>query len=533
MDDILYLESDSEITEAIDKLKESGKETVKLVVPARSSLLQSAVNVKLLKKTADNAKKNLVLITNDKTAKAIAGTVGIAVAASLKAEPKIPEVESEPVDSQPDIIEQPKGVASEDSQKPSDFEGEQIKPNRSQYNSQSVASKKKHKPKKEKVPSYSKLQKRIFIALAIIFGFVSLILGLMFLTNAKVIIFADGQKKEISPTFSLDSSISKSDFDKQAIAAKKVEINKDVSMNFTATGKKNVGTKATGKISIQNCDDTNTHNLASGSVVSSSGKKFTTNEAVTIKAGSAGGGVVSCSTAVEVGISASEAGDSYNLNGASFSLAGFSALYKATGSTSGGTSKEISVVSQADVDNAKKQMLEQNNAAAKDELTKKDSKNTKVFQETFNSEMNNFKSNPEVGSEASNASVSATINYSMLSASNDDLDKLFSQEASKDIENTQQIYSSGYENASYKLIKLSPGGSSAQMKANTNAYIGSKVDSADLSKKVAGKPKKQVEDIVRQNISDIKNVQVEALPFWPNMPMLSNNIKIEIKVSTD
>lgn len=531
MDDIIYLESDSEITEAIDKLKESTKQTIKIVVPARSSLLQSAVNVKLLKKTADTSQKKLVLITNDKTAKAIAGMVGLPVATSLKAEPKIPEIDKDPVDNQPDIIEQPKDT--EHTSKPSDFNDQPKRSESNNFAKKELSDKpKKHKQKKEKVPSYSKLQKRIFLAIGIFIGFILLVVAAMFLPNAKVIIFAKAEKSDINFSFNLDSSISKSDYEKSNIAAKKIEINKDVNANFTATGKKNVGTKATGKISVQNCDDTNTHNLPAGSTVSSSSKKFTTNETITIKAGTAGGGVVTCSSATDVNITATEVGDNYNLSGASFSLSGFSALYKATGSTSGGTSKEIIVVSQEDVDNAKKQMIEKSANSAKDELMKKESKDNKVFVETFNSEINNFKSSPEVGNEASNGTVSATVKYSMLSATTDDLDKIFVNQAEEDIEDDQQVYESGYKDAIYKLIKMSDNGSQAQIKVNAVSHIGSKIEKDDIAKKVAGKPKKQVEDIVKENIKDIKNVQTEALPFLPNMPMLPKNIRIEIKVDT-
>ena len=102
--EIIYLEVDAEITEAIDKLKHAQGEAVKLVVPARSSLLQSAVNLKLLKKAAKDHGKEMAIVTNDKTAKYLAGGVGLAVASSLKTQPKIPEAVKEELS--PDIIEQ-------------------------------------------------------------------------------------------------------------------------------------------------------------------------------------------------------------------------------------------------------------------------------------------------------------------------------------------------------------------------------------------------------------------------------------------
>jgi hypothetical protein len=46
----LYLEADEDITSAIDKLHKTVGDTVQIVVPKRSTLLQSIINLKLLKK---------------------------------------------------------------------------------------------------------------------------------------------------------------------------------------------------------------------------------------------------------------------------------------------------------------------------------------------------------------------------------------------------------------------------------------------------------------------------------------------------
>ena len=60
--DTLYIDVDDEITVIIDKVRSSDGKIVALVLPKRAATLQSVVNLKLLKKTAQSAKKNLVLI---------------------------------------------------------------------------------------------------------------------------------------------------------------------------------------------------------------------------------------------------------------------------------------------------------------------------------------------------------------------------------------------------------------------------------------------------------------------------------------
>ena len=85
-DNALYLEVDEDITSAIDKLNKISGDSVQIVVPKRSTLLQSVINQKLLKKAAENAHKKLVLVTNDRVATDLAARTGLAVATSLGAE---------------------------------------------------------------------------------------------------------------------------------------------------------------------------------------------------------------------------------------------------------------------------------------------------------------------------------------------------------------------------------------------------------------------------------------------------------------
>ncbi|MDP4038511.1 MAG: hypothetical protein Q8P54_00900 [bacterium] len=534
MNDIIYLESDSEITEAIDELKQSSGDMIKIVVPARSSLLQSVVNMKLLKKTADEAKKQLVLVTGDKSAAAVAGKVGLLVAATLKAEPKLISPQDEEAEEEPDIIEQTKSpqkqpVSKGDERQPAQSEGQSF----TRKNIDEAESTKPKKAKKSKVPNYSKLQKRIFVGIGIALALILLVFAGIFLISAKVIIFAQADKKDLGFNFTLNSSISTSDYQSLDISAKKVETSKDLNANFNASGKKDVGTKASGNIPIKNCEDTNPHNLPAGSKLTASGKNFITNNAVTIPDGQfSGGGLVCTSSAVTVAVTAADNGDSYNLTNATFTIISMSTKISGVGSTSGGTSKQVTVVTQADIDNAKKQMIDQASSSAKDELMKKDNKNTKVFAETYASDVTNFKSSVEAGGEATSGSVSATVNYSMLSASVADLNLMFNKQIEADTQSEMEIYDNGYSAAQFKLIKLVSSGN-AQIKANTVSYIGKKIDKDSLSKKLTNKPKKQVQDIVKDNVPDAKSVQVEGLPFSPNMPILAKNIKIEVRVNTE
>ena len=56
---VIYLEADEEITAATSRMLATSSDEVRIVVPKRSTLLQSVVNQKLLKRAADNAGKSM------------------------------------------------------------------------------------------------------------------------------------------------------------------------------------------------------------------------------------------------------------------------------------------------------------------------------------------------------------------------------------------------------------------------------------------------------------------------------------------
>ncbi len=74
-----YLEPDEEITSVIDRLKTIDEREVAIVIPKRAGLLQSIINLKLLKQQGERQHKELSIITTDKTGRNLASAVGLTV----------------------------------------------------------------------------------------------------------------------------------------------------------------------------------------------------------------------------------------------------------------------------------------------------------------------------------------------------------------------------------------------------------------------------------------------------------------------
>lgn len=92
--DVIYIDIEDDITSIIGKVKEAGAKIVALVPPKRIGVLQSAVNLKLLTKSATENDKRVVLITSDHSLTALAAGLKIPVAKNLQSRPEIPQMDS-------------------------------------------------------------------------------------------------------------------------------------------------------------------------------------------------------------------------------------------------------------------------------------------------------------------------------------------------------------------------------------------------------------------------------------------------------
>ncbi|MFH1534010.1 MAG: hypothetical protein ABID64_03700 [Nitrospirota bacterium] len=76
---VIYAEIDDEVTDIYDKFSSVRAKHVYIVLPKRAIFFQSIVNLKILKRKADDTGKIIYFITNDKNGIHLAGQVGIEV----------------------------------------------------------------------------------------------------------------------------------------------------------------------------------------------------------------------------------------------------------------------------------------------------------------------------------------------------------------------------------------------------------------------------------------------------------------------
>lgn len=273
--------------------------------------------------------------------------------------------------------------------------------------------------------------------------------------------------------------------------------------------------------------------MPAGTALTTGGKSFTLNSAVTVPGASFNNGQCSNPGKINGAITATQNGDSYNMSNATFAISGYGALVTATGSTSGGVSKTVTVVTQSDVDNAQKNMIEQANGSAKQDLSTKVGKDERLFEDTFTATVVNTNTTIAVGSEASKGSVSAQIKYTELAASNDDLSKVFDTQLQTQIPGGNQLYQNGSNDATYKVAQQESA-DKATMTATATAYYGQAIDTKQVAIAVAGKSKKSAFDVLKPQYPQVQAVLSETTPaLMPNLPFFANRITVELKVKTD
>jgi hypothetical protein len=424
----IFLEPNEEITSVIDKLAGASGGKVALVVPKNSTLFQSLVNLKLLAKQARELNREVVLITGNKVGQRLATQVGIETYATMgtirdaastptlsKSEPVQPAVSQQetlpdgtpirryvppsgrtetataaPVTDQGEPSESPKvtepsidsaelvapTVPIIDSSTPTDREVTEVVADEPAQETRTHA---QPEPPAElptiisraptqrrelhfELPWKSLVAAGVLLIVAFALTYVLLPKATLTVTLPAKAVSEDLELAIISSTEPADSSI----------PGKLLSVDKSLTKPIAATGKKDIGTKASGSVAFKNCEDTQSRSIPAGSKVTASAKTFTTNAALTIPAGSfSGGGTVCSSSAVNVTVTAESAGEAHNLSNATFTINGQSTRVSGTGTTTGGTTKQVTVLTQDDINKGLADLDAQASTEANAELATK------------------------------------------------------------------------------------------------------------------------------------------------------------------
>lgn len=560
--DVIYVDVDDEITGIIDKVTSAQAKVVALVLPKRATVFQSIVNMKLLKKRAESAKKNIVLITSEAGLMPLAGTVGLYVASTLQSKPEIPDAGAAVSDMPIDTDEGPVQMGGEEfdrnkanatpvgklaaSREPSvaqlpddgddtfELDNTELPTTDKEGNVNALAaaggSGKAAKGKKDKslkVPNFNRFRKLGILAAALlILLIVGFIVANRVLPKAQISIKTNTSTVNASLTPTLSTSATAVDLAKNTLPAQTQQQTKTFTEQATASGKQNNGNKASGTITMtaQECGNnifSQPTDVPAGAGVATGGLTFITGQDTSFSSHgtTSGSGSNLCINYPANGpttITAQSGGSQYNQNGATFSVAGRSDV-SATGSATGGTDNIITVVQQSDIDGATAKLKSDASAAeagVKQQLEQTlQSNGLYPIQATFYSAKPSISPSVQAGTQADNVTVTESITYTMYGAKQADIQTLLDNSIDQQIDTTKQsIQSDGLSQSAFNVPNAGAG-STLDVTLQTTATIGPHIDLASLKSQVGGKRSGDIKTLISA-LPGVTDVQVHFSPFW-------------------
>ncbi len=562
-DNALYLEVDEDITSAIDKLSKSGEGPVQIVVPKRSTMLQSIINLKLLKKAADQGGKEIVLVTGDRIATELAARVGLAVAPSVGAkavmtEAKMPEdlkTGEEVIEAgdpePPPAPEQPVPPAAKIPKKPllrrlpiSDGPPPPSATNPLESPSEDAAAAptdaapaKAKKP--PKVPNFGRLQRRVMWVGAGVVLVGGYMLAMYLFTSAKVTLYATGSKVSVDTTYAIDPA-GATDQGAAVLAGQTVTVSKDLNGPFTPTGKKDAGTKASGNITAYNEYDTSSHAFVAGTRFQApDGKIFRTTADSSVPGATVGlqGGqiVLNPGKSDPIPVEADQSGDTYNEAPAKYSIPGYSGsmqakIYGQGAQMSGGTTKTVTIVAQSDVDTEKAALLDKDKDASARDLAARVPSGYVAIPASQTVTTDNVSSSPAVGSEGDTGHLSFKVTYTVLAVKKSDYSDLLHVVEQKQVGSNNQIYDDGLGNAQVTAANKDSAGRQT-FHLTTEAYGGAKLDKAAIADRLKGQRFGDASNTA-SGLPGVTRADISISPPWQSsMPSRSDKISITITVA--
>ena len=336
-----------------------------------------------------------------------------------------------------------------------------------------------------------------------------------FVKEAEIIVVTDNAKSSSSSATIIGSFI-----DISEIGTKK----------GVASGKKLVGDKAKGTVTIYGASSSRT--FPQGTILTSvDGLKFTLDHDTTIASAS---DFLSPAT-ISTTLTASGIGDNYNLpSGTKFTISGLSSsqyLAKNDSSFTGGNSHQATVVTKEDQDRLYATLSAELNSKAIGDLEAKVTSGQNLLPNAMTQVVSKKKFSRDIDSEADTISLDLTIDYRGIVFAKEDLVSIFVQKFASDIPSGFVLSDSSVKVA-VKGAKNDKAGNSV-LQIQLSGLLVPAIDKADLVGKISGKSLMSATQIINK-LPSVSQITISTKPrlFEPItkmfLPWKKENIKVDI-----
>lgn len=382
--------------------------------------------------------------------------------------------------------------------------------------------------KLKKLP-FPKLLPKLFIIGAIIVG---LILAYLFLVKAQVVIYVEPKVITRDAEVVADPKVNTIDEGKKVIPGQIVETTVVSSGKLAATGTKQIGDPSRGQVVLYNKTDLPKTFAAGSSLVGPNNLKFTLDQAVVVSSQSAVDGGISFGknttsiTAVEIGPESNIAAGTQLAIG-SFATSQYSA--KVDTALSGGTAKEVTVVTAEDQRKLQAQVTDESKSKAAEELQSKMSGTQKIIADGLTIADSKFNFNKRVNDQAMELTLNATMKFRGTAYFDEHLKSIVAKLVETNVPEGFELNLAETETQA-DITRVEKDGRLVFL-ARFKAKLLPKFNLDELKGKINGKTVFEAGEILR-GLESVLGSEIKLKPSVPNqiarLPFLEKNIEIVV-----
>lgn len=564
MDDvIIYLDSDEEITAVIDRLRSSDAGSIRFVIPKGALVLQSLVSLKLLRREASQAGKQIAIVTQDPVGLHLGEQANITVFAKPKdirpiftaqqATARNADRSSVDVDSEDERyaadaahdnlaatankhdLNEPSAAdsfASADQGPDGNEADEDIDsdihvhrydqadrpPIGARAQDLVARSKASVRPRTHRSPT------RLIVPLIILLflGATGYLVFAEFAPRATIAVTLATEPLNQKVTVTARGDTTAVDVSNAVIPAKLVEADVTVTESLPATGKKQVGEKATATLAVSNYWDANPQLFAAGTIFTATDStNFVSTAAVTVPGAVTTlkeGKVVTTPGKANVTIQAQLPGPQANGKSGRFTIPALSALRQekiygeSIAPTAGGTAKEVTIASEADIQNlmhaAKAKLAEAGSAklteAAAGELVLNGASEQTLSEETYSH---------KAGAETETVTANITAKVRALVFADADLDQAATEVLKRSVPANRTLVLEASDQLVASVSKLELQASTLVIQVDCTSRTAAALDTSSLLDQITNQPVTIAQERLRAQ-TGVVTAQVTLRPRW-------------------
>lgn len=328
------------------------------------------------------------------------------------------------------------------------------------------------------------------------------------------------------------STTAASDFTNNIIAAKTITASVDGDATTDATGKKDVGEKAKGSVTLYN-NSTDPVTLSTNTTLkATSGQTFALDSSTQIPASTGDVFTGTKPGTVQASITATEIGPDSNIpEGTRFSIGNNSDVAaKNDAAFSGGTKKAITIVSKEDLAKLRTELVKKFQGNGQTALSQKSMSGETILPIVGDATLQNEKFDKKEGEEAKKVTLRGSVTFSGMSYQNDDLNN-YAQTILKEKFDQDTTIAPNSINASVKDVTRK-NSKAANASVTIQAGILPQIDTNDVIDTIKDKSYTKAREAVA-NLPQVSKADITfnpPIPLLPSiLPTLPKNINVEIK----